>query len=97
MPRVMLMDSFRESSLVFSRIFGASTIGLPSKVLVLTPELPGPVPRRCLTMALVALLLPLSAPRLDLFAEPLEPLELAPPTSGEPPGDLLATLEADAG
>jgi len=90
------MDSFRESSLVLSRICGGSTSGLPSKVLVLTPEAPGPVPRRCLTMALGALPVWLSAMRLDLFAEPLEPLELAHPTSGEPPGDLLANLEADA-
>ena len=96
-PRLMLMDSLRESSFVFSRICGGSTIGLPSKVLVLTPEPPGPVPRRCLTMALLALLLLLSATRLDLFTEPLEPRELAPPTSGEPPGDLLANLEADDG
>lgn len=91
------MDSLRESSLVFSRICGGSTIGLPSNVLVLTPEAAGLVPRRCLTIGLVALLLLLSATRLDLFTEPLEPLELAPPTSGEPPGDLLANLEADAG
>ena len=89
------MDSLRESSWVFSRICGGSVLDLPSKVL--GAEAAGLVPRRCLTTGLVALLLLLSAKRLDLFMEPLEPPEFLPPTSGEPPGDLLANFDADTG